>query len=140
MMCLAVEYTIEFGGAPQDVTITTSGPASADGLIGFVTALVSSPRYRPGMSILVDHMALDARTLTAADVQALADAVVRLDEQIGLSRAAIVVPNPLTFGFARMYEHQAEAAQVRSRVFYSRSEALDWLREKAIADAQWQPA
>jgi hypothetical protein len=29
---------------------------------------------------------------------------------------------------------------VRSRVFYSRSEALDWLREKAIADAQWQPA
>ena len=126
----AVEYTIEFGGASQDVTITTSGMADAEGLISFVTALVSSPQYRPGMAILVDHTALDARTLTAADVQALADAVVRLDERIGPSRAAILVPNPLTFGFARMYEHQAEAAQVRSRVFYSRSEALTWLASR----------
>jgi hypothetical protein len=122
-----VEYRIEFEGTPQDVTITTSGPATAKGLIGFVTDLVASPRYRPGMSILVDHTALDARPLTAADIQALADAVVRLDEQIGSSRAAIVVPDSLTFGFARMYEHHAEAAQVRSKVFYSRSDALAWL-------------
>ena len=44
------------------------------------------------MAILVDHMALDASTLTAADVRALAETVVRLDEQIGPSKVAIVVP------------------------------------------------
>lgn len=126
----AVEYTIEFGGTPQDVTITTSGPATVDGLVGFVTDLVADRRYRPGMAILVDHTALDARPLRARDIQALADTVVRLDDQIGPSRAAIVVPNPLTFGFARMYEQEAETAQVRSKVFYSRNEALDWLQSE----------
>jgi hypothetical protein len=30
-----------------------------------------------------------------------------------------------------MYEHHAEAAQVRSKVFYSRSDALAWLAKDA---------
>jgi hypothetical protein len=123
----AVEYTIEFGGEPQDVTIRTSGRADAAGLIGFVRDLVADRRYQPGMTILVDHRALDASTLTAADVRALADAVLQLDDRIGASKVAIVVPNPLTYGFARMYELQAEAAQVRSRVFYGLDDALTWL-------------
>jgi hypothetical protein len=122
-----VEYTIEFGGEPQDVTIRTSGQADAAGLIGFVTDLVADRRYYPGMAILVDHSALDATTLSAADVRALADAVLKLDDEIGASTVAIVVPNPLTYGFARMYELQAEAAQVRSRVFYALTDALAWL-------------
>jgi hypothetical protein len=129
-----VEYEITFGGAPQNVTITTSGTASANGLIGFVTDLVASPHYLPGMSILVDHMALDARSLSAADIQALADTVVRLDERIGESRVAIVVPNSLTFGFARMYEQRAARARLRSRVFYSRAEALAWLAEAVVPE------
>ncbi|MGH3071818.1 MAG: hypothetical protein ACRDNB_06055 [Gaiellaceae bacterium] len=122
-----MEYTIEFGGAPQDVTITTSGSATAEGLIGFVTQLVASPSYRPGMLILVDHARLDARTLKAGDIRAMAETVVQLDARIGPARVAIVVPNSLTFGYARMYELYADDAQVRSQVFYSRDEALGWL-------------
>jgi hypothetical protein len=49
-----VEYTFEFGGAPQDVTITTSWHASAEGLVGLATNLCS----RAGVSILVDHLLL----------------------------------------------------------------------------------
>jgi hypothetical protein len=124
---VGVQYEIEFGDAPHDVTVTTSGSANVNGLIGFVTDLVADPRYRPGMCILVDHTALDARSLRTADIQALADTVVRLDNEIGASRVAIVVPNALTFGFARMYELRASRAQVRSRVFYSRADALAWL-------------
>lgn len=126
---LSVEYTIVFGGDPQDVTITTSGPASVRGLVGFVKDLVASDRFRPGMAILVDHTSLDTRPLTATDVKELAAAVVKLDEKIGASRVAIVVPDALTFGFARMYELHAEAAEVRSKVFYSRSDALKWLSD-----------
>jgi hypothetical protein len=122
-----MEYTIEFGGTPQDVTITTSGSASVEGMIGYVTDLVASPRYRPGMTILVDHRLLDARSLTAADIKAFAIAVVKRDEQIGPSRFAIVVSNPLMFGFARMYELHADGSQLRSKVFYSDGDALRWL-------------
>ena len=51
-----MKYTIDFSGSPQDVTITTFGPASREGLVGFVQDLVDDPRYRPGMFILVDHL------------------------------------------------------------------------------------
>ena len=122
-----MEYAIEFGGSPQDVTIETSGPATAAGLIGFVSDLVADPRFRPGMSILVDHTELDARPLTGADVRAMAETVIQLDERIGRSKVAILVPNPLTFGYARMYELHAAETQLHSRVFYSRDEALGWL-------------
>ena len=39
-----VKYTIEFSGSPQDVTITTFGPANREGLVGFVQDLVDDPR------------------------------------------------------------------------------------------------
>jgi hypothetical protein len=122
-----MEHTIVFGGAPHDVTITTSGPASRQGLIGFVRDLVDDARFRPGMSILVDHLALDGTTIMASDVRALAAEVLRLDERLGATKVAIVVPTPLTFGYARMYELHAADAQVRSRVFYVRADAVTWL-------------
>ncbi len=122
-----MEYTIEFGGDPQDVTITTFGPASADGLTGFLMALVSDPRFRPGMLILADHLSLDPRTVSAAEVRAQAHVMIGLDERIGASKVAIVVPNALAFGWARMYQLSTTNTQVESRVFYSRSEGLAWL-------------
>jgi hypothetical protein len=54
MMPWPVEYTFEFGGAPQDVTIATSGYASAEGLIGLAASLWSWA----GVSIHVDHVLL----------------------------------------------------------------------------------
>jgi hypothetical protein len=132
-----VKYSIEFGGVPQDVTITTFGMADADGLIGFVRDLVANPRFRPGMLILVDHMSIDASKLTGADVRAQAGVVVGLSEKLGPSKVAIVVPTPLTFGYARMYEHHAAETQLHSRVFYSRRDALAWLEsERSSAESQ----
>ena len=128
-----MEHAIEFGGAPQDVTIRTSGPATAAGLIAFVTELVADPRFRPGMAVLVDHSDLDARPLTGADIRAMADVVIKLDDRIGTSRVAILVPNPLTFGYARMYELHAAETQLHSRVFYSRDDALKWLAKPPVA-------
>lgn len=122
-----MKHSIEFGGNPQDVTITTFGPASAEGLTAFLMELVSNPRFRPGMLILADHTGLDPTTVTAAEVRAQAEIVVGLNGQIGASKIAIVVPSPLAFGWARMYELSAEAAQAESNVFYSRSDALAWL-------------
>lgn len=128
-----MEHAIEFGGAPQDVTIRTSGPATAEGLIAFVNELVADARFRPGMAVLVDHSDLDARPLTGADIRAMADVVIKLDERIGTSRVAILVPNPLTFGYARMYELHAAETQLHSRVFYSRDDALKWLAKPTVA-------
>ena len=133
MRSSAVEYTIEFSGSPQDVTITTSGRASRAGLVGFVQDLVDDPRYQPGMFVLVDHLALDASTMTGDDVRAQAERVINLEEELGPCKLAIVVPTPLAFGYARMYELHTAETQIHSRVVYTRIDGLAWLDAKRQA-------
>ena len=129
-----MEYTIEFGGTPQDVTITTTGLADAKGLVGLVRDLVSSPRFRPGMLILEDYTAIDASQVTSSDLRAQANAVIGLSDQIGPSKVAIVVPSPVTFGFSRMWEAYVDGrTAVESRVFYSRADGLEWLESNRLA-------
>ncbi len=132
-----MEYTIEFSGSPQDVTITTSGPASRDGLVGFVQDLVDDLRYRPGMFVLVDHLALDASTINGDDIRAQAERVIRLEEKLGPCKLAIVVPTPLAFGYARMYELHTAETQIHSRVMYNRNDGLAWLDAKRQAQERW---
>ena len=124
----AMEYTIEFDGTPQDVTITSNGLADEQGLVGFVRDLVSDSRFRPGMLILVDHLAVDASKVTSSALRAQAEAVIKHAEEFGDSKVAIVIPTPLAFGYSRMWEsYVAGRTRIESHVFYSRAEGLEWL-------------
>jgi hypothetical protein len=72
-----MDFTIEFGGRPQDMTITTSGTADVAGFSRMNSALTSDPRFRSGMAILVELSALDCgskshRRLFATRDEALA--------------------------------------------------------------------
>ncbi len=125
-----MEYTIEFGGEPQDVTVTTSGPATPEGLSGYIRDLVNDQRFRAGSFILADHSELDASHVTAADVREQSTMMSQLDDRIGASRVAIVVPSSLAYGYARMYQAHTTETQVDSQVFYTRTEALAWLESQ----------
>ena len=126
-----MEYTIEFGGTPQDVTITTTGVADAKGLVGLVRDLVASPDFRPGMLILENCLELDVSRLRSSELREQADAVVGLDDRIGASKCAIVVPGPATFGLARMWQAYVDSrAAIESQVFYSLAEGREWLESK----------
>lgn len=123
-----MRHAIHFGGdGPQDVTVTTSGPASGEGLARYVNDLVDDDRFRPGLRVLVDHRELDATTVTPANMRAHAELMKRLDGRLGDTTIAFVVGSPLAFGYARMYELHAAETQLRSHVFYSREEAIAWL-------------
>lgn len=129
-----MEYTIEFGGTPQHVTITATGLADAKRLVSLVRDVVSSPRFRPGMLILEDYLAIDASKVTSSDLRAQADTVIQLSDQIGPSKVAIIVPSPVTFGFARMWQaYVDDRTAMESRVFYSRADGLEWLESKRVA-------
>jgi hypothetical protein len=125
-----VEYAIEFGGAPQDVTITTSGPATPEALTSYVRDLVNDLRFRPGMLILADHSELDLGAVTPTDVGAQSAMMNQLDEQIGPCKIAIVVPSEVGFGYARMYQSHTSETQVDSQVFHTRADALAWLESE----------
>jgi hypothetical protein len=131
----AMEFRIEFGGEPQDVTLTTSGRANADGFRQMNEELVSDPRFRPGMAILVDHSELDVSGLGPDDVEAIGASVIRLGDLIGPSPVAIVGADMMTVAVSRVSRAYASPAPLRARSFYGRDEALAWLRDPEAEDS-----
>ena len=124
-----MDFAIHFGGDPEDVLVTTSGPARLDGLHELVEAVISDARFRPGMSVIVDHTALDVSTLTAADMRARSARLAEHAERIGETRVATVVGSPAAFGLWRMMEaYEDGVMKSEGRVFYSLDEARGWLR------------
>jgi hypothetical protein len=123
-----MEYSIDFGAPPHgDVTITAHGPAAAEGLVACVNELVADPRFRPGARVLIDDTDLDFTPLQAQDVRNVAQTVIRVDERLGSSRVAIVVPSTFAFGLVRMFELLAGEAKVEVKPFYDLDDAVAWL-------------
>jgi hypothetical protein len=125
-----VEYSIEFGGDPQDVTITMSGTADIDCFRRVTAELVADPRFRAGMAILVDHSDLDPTPLSNGDVPEASDPLLERDWNFPPKAVAIVVrPTPHALELAeRGVAHMSVLNRPR-RVFRSRDEAVRWLRE-----------
>jgi hypothetical protein len=73
---------------------------------------------------------VDLTNVTSSDITA--DYLrVFAKEPVDRGRMAIIAPNPANFGMARMYESLAtlEATPTRIGVFWTKEEAMKWLRE-----------
>lgn len=127
-----MDYTVEYGGDPPGVTFTTSGLADLASIQRANDEFLADPRFRPGMPILADHSALDTTSLTSSDARLIGDAYRRFLERTAESAIAIVVANAAAFGLVRMAEAYAGPTQPRQRIFYSRAEAIDWLRDPKL--------
>jgi hypothetical protein len=127
-----VEYSIEFGGDPQDVTITCSGRADIDGIKRLNEQLVSDFRFRPGMAMLVDSSALDTGRFSDGEMQEMTERVLERDWEFPPRAIAVVLPAPLTRELDRKWTTFVEVVDVlgsRRRMFGTRHEAVAWLRE-----------
>jgi hypothetical protein len=122
-----VTWTIEFGDAPQYVTVTTYGVACRQSFCAMVAELVSDPRWRPGMAVLVDHSALDASGLTGCDVEGIAGFMVDLDDRYGPAPFAVVTPDAYTEGVLDVTIRYLARSRLRARTFPSRDRAVEWL-------------
>jgi hypothetical protein len=123
-----MEFQIEFADEPPHITVTTSGAVDADGMVRYREEILADPRFRPGKTILGDHTRLDTSAYTSEDFRRLAQRIARLDERIGASAIAMVVSSPANFGLSKMWQVFTEAEPSRLRAFYSRDEAIEWLR------------
>ena len=117
---------------PSLVICRTCGRATTEDFIALTRALVSSPKYVPGMDRVIDLSAIEAGSVTAADIEQMANEIAVYAKAIKTGRLALVVGagSPLRFGLARMFEAYF-GPQVDSPV--SVCEALDsalvWLGE-----------
>jgi hypothetical protein len=125
-----VIWRIEFGGNPQDVTITTDGIASCHGFSAMSLELVEDPRWRLGMAVLIDHSSLDMSALTGSDVEEIAAIFVELDDRLGPSIWAVVAPDAYSEGLTHVGVRQLEPSRMLARTFPSRDRAAAWLSEQ----------
>jgi hypothetical protein len=124
-----MEFTFEFGGAPQDLTITASGVADVDGYLRMYEGLVDDPRFRSDMLILVEQSELDLSQCSSEAIEQIALSLAERDWRFPPRAVAIVASTRESFEGARMGIAFLGGSQSHRRLFTSRAEALAWLDE-----------
>ncbi|MGZ4317130.1 MAG: hypothetical protein ACXVRS_15065 [Gaiellaceae bacterium] len=89
--------------------------------------LVSDPRWRPGMAVLVDHTALDSSLLTGTDIDAISESVVGLEHRFGPAPCAIVAPDPFMRGITEVSARYVAPSQPLFCALPSHDQAIEWL-------------
>ena len=127
---LGVDFTFDFGGDPQDVTITASGIADVAGLLHINAELRSDPRFRANMLILYDLSELDMARLSEVDMEQISAPIAVRDWDVPHRAMAVVAPNPQGLDRVRLAIAHLGGKRSRRRVFASRDDAIAWLREQ----------
>jgi len=114
----------------QRIIITLMfGRITQDDVTGLYTALIADPKFDPSFDHLVDLSGVEEIAVTSDIVRSLARRELAYHTK---SRCALVAPQDVTFGMARMYisvrDHRREY-----RVFRERAEAESWLALPKIA-------
>jgi hypothetical protein len=127
---ISVEYTIEFGGDPQDLTVTQWGTADLEDLRRFNAELRSNPRYRGGLLILFEDSYLDLSRLSEAELEQIAAEIVEHEWGAPPRAVAIVTLSSQTRSGIREVVAHLGGSRSRRRIFTTRDAAIAWLREQ----------
>lgn len=128
-MASPVDCEIEFGGAPQDVTIVLSGVAEVADLLRLNAELVEDVRFRRDIALLVDVTRLDTTQLTELDVAAATAPVGERDWDKPPSAVAIVAGSGQAALDAQLWRAHLGGSRSQRRIFATTEEALAWLQE-----------
>ena len=125
----AMETEVTWVG-PSLVVCRPFGVAELKGYEEFLQTLAASPKYGPEVRVLMDITALDVSSLTAADLEELANLRVRFASGRKARSAMVVGPDsPLKYGLGRMFEgYLARHAEFEVMVFEGLDEAMAWLQ------------
>jgi hypothetical protein len=126
-------WTIEYGGDPQDVTVTTAGVATPREFCAMCADVAWDPRWRTGSTVLADHSALDVSGLNGGDVGAVANFIVGLDDHFRHSLWAVVVSDAYVEGLLAVLIGYLEPTELRARSFQSRDAAVEWLAAARVS-------
>jgi hypothetical protein len=118
------------------VVSTGSGRVVIEEMIEHQHRLSADPRFRPDFSQLVDFTGVEKVDIGPQDVAQLAEMAIFSPA----SRRAIIAPDPLIFGFSRMYGVYRELAGEKGvRVFRTRREAERWIERPEEPQAPASP-
>jgi hypothetical protein len=124
-----VNYSIEFGGDPQDLTLTLTGAVDAPGIRALVEELIAHPEYRAEMLILADLTGLDTSTITEEQYETVSDVIAGRDHRFPAKAIAIVAPGERTFSDAMRHRAYVGGSKSHREVFRSPEDATAWLEQ-----------
>ncbi len=108
--------------------ITQLGRVSDIEFLQFYRTLFDVPDFDSAMDVLVDLRDADSSERGVAALREVAGLVKReFDKGEAETRIAVVAPQQLSFGLARMHEAFAEPGAWEFSVFRTMDRALDWL-------------
>ena len=125
-----MNYSLEFGGDPQDLTMTLTGALDTRSIRAFVADLVAHPEYRAEMLILADLTDLDTSSITAAEYESVSDVISGRDHRFPARAIAIVAPAARTFADAVRHRAYVGGSKSQREVFRNREDAAAWLAAK----------
>jgi hypothetical protein len=135
-----MEFEIDFPtGGPADVEMSVSGVPTLAELELFNDALVSDPRFRAGLTILVDVAGLEYAGISPEELQALSEPTVVRDWQYRPAAMAIVAPDAPAYEHVQRYRAHVGGSMSNRRVFSTRAEAVAWLEEEGRAEQESGP-
>ena len=131
-----MDYAFEFGGFPQDVTITASGYARVSHFRELFKALCDQPSFEAGMRVLLDLCDVDMSEVPRMDAPEIGRSLAEFQERCEGCSIAVVTRDPLTAVLTRAAEFSLSAEQVGVWVACTREEALTWLEAQTALHAE----
>ncbi len=126
-----MEFTIDFTpDGPADIEMSVSGVPTLPELERFNEALVSDPRFRAGLTMLVDTAGLEPEGISTEELQKLSAPQVVRDWQYPPAAVAIVAPGGEPYDHAQRYRAHTGGSRSNRRVFSTREEAVAWLESR----------
>lgn len=125
-----MEYTIEFGGTPQDVTVRASGLARVSGFRHLYEALFADERFTPGMLVLLDLTELDLAEIPGNGAGEIGRALGEFRERCEGCALAVVCTDPLASALIRRSRLGEDAPGVDVWIACSLEEARAWLESE----------
>jgi hypothetical protein len=126
-----MEFTIDFpADGPADIELSVTGVPTLPDLERFNDALVSDPRFRAGLTMLVDVAGLEYSGISVEELQTLSVPMLMRDWQYPLAAVAIVSPGGPAYDHVQRYRAHVGGSRSNRRVFSARADAIAWLESK----------
>ena len=125
-----MDYTIEYGEAAPEMTITLAGRATPADFHRLVRALQADPHTRPGMTILIDISNLDVSGFRDAEMREAVEPVAEYDWLRPARGVALVAASDEQLAAATLWRAYLGGSTSNREVFRSRESAHAWLTER----------
>jgi hypothetical protein len=127
-----MEFEVDFldGDGPVDIEETLRGVPTEDGFRLLNERVTSDPRFRAGLTILVDCSALNTTGLSREDLQRLSKHMLMRDWDYPPGPVALIAPDEETFNKIQEFRAHLGGSKSNRQLFKNRADAVAWLEEQ----------